>query len=372
MAHMSSDNYAAFSQVDYRIVAGLKAIAGLQYQYDSLLVHGQRNGQPLVAGDVPLFGAIDGTVSTNDNALTGRAGLQYEFNSDAQVYATYSRGFKGKGLGTEVNQDFVNQVPVLPERVNSYEIGFKGTTADHKLSANVAMFLADYSNLQIQANRSDPASGQFVFLETNAGKSKTRGIEVDATWLPTEGFSIAASATYVHARINAPGLNCPVEFQAGAVAVPVGGTQPDNTCFVQALAGGGVSGALQNVVNGRLPSSPAWRFSVNPRYQRTVGDYTAFAVMNVSYQSSQMFAVEQDPLLVQGSYAVVDLSVGFQPLNRGLSLTLFVKNLLDQHFYGSMGHNPLLTTATLTPNNLTGYFPKNAFRYVGATLGYSF
>jgi hypothetical protein len=37
-----------------------------------------------------------------------------------------------------------------------------------------------------------------------------------------------------------------------------------------------------------------------------------------------------------------------------------------------MGHNALLTAVTLNPNNLNGFLPKNAFRYIGATAGYGF
>lgn len=94
--------------------------------------------------------------------------------------------------------------------------------------------------------------------------------------------------------------------------------------------------------------------------------------MSLSYQSDQFFAIKQDPLLVQDGYAVVDLAVGITSKDTGFSAGVFVKNLFDTRFYSTMGHNALLTTATLTPNNLKAFLPKNAFCYIGATVGYSF
>jgi iron complex outermembrane receptor protein len=371
-AHLSSKSYAAFGQLDYGLIGGLKAIAGLRVQHDTQSVHGHRTGLPLVAGDAPLFGAIDGTVSTSDSGVSGRTGLQYQFDKNAQVYATYSRGFKGKGLDTEVTANFVTQQPVRPETVNSYEVGFKGVAWNHRFETNVALFLADYTNLQIQANRSDPASGNFVFVQTNAGASRSKGAEFEANWLPLDNLTVGMSADYVDASINANGLNCPLQYQAAAVAVPVGGAQPYNTCFKQALAAGGFAAPTQNVRGGSLPLSPKWQFSLHPRYEWKMGGYMAFADVNVAYQGSEIFAVEQNPLLRQGAYTIVDASIGLHPQLRGFFLTFFVKNLFDRHFYTSMGTNSLLTTAALTPDNLTGFMPKNAFRYVGGTIGYSF
>ncbi|WP_033923287.1 hypothetical protein [Sphingomonas sp. 37zxx] len=44
-------------------------------------------------------------------------------------------------------------------------------------------------------------------------------------------------------------------------------------------------------------------------------------------------------------------------------MSVFAKNLFDFRLFTNAAHNALLTTAKITPNNLTGFLPKNAFRF---------
>jgi hypothetical protein len=46
--------------------------------------------------------------------------------------------------------------------------------------------------------------------------------------------------------------------------------------------------------------------------------------------------------------------------------------LLDEHYVTLMARSATLTTATFSPNSLTGNVPKDANRYFGATIGVSF
>jgi len=374
-SHLEAEQYAAFGQIDYRLVGGLKLIGGLRVQHQAMWVYGAQDVDPLVPGDNPMFSGAtltSGRTDASDDAVTGRAGLQYEFSRNAQAYATYTRGYKGQSLGTEFNQTFNNNPIVEPETVNAYEVGFKGSTSDRVLSVSVAAFLADYKNLQVQANRSDNSTGTFLFVVTNAGTAKTKGLEVEATLRPSDQFSITGSLGYVHGRFDADGLACPLQLQAGAVVVPYGETAPVNSCFRATSSTGTLSGRQQNVRNGVLPNTPEWRISLNPRYERTFGNFAGYVDLYFSYQSDVQFALEQDPLTVQPGYATVDATIGIRPLDRGFSASIWVKNLTDKHYYSNIGHNSLLTSMDVTPTNLTGFMPKAASRYFGLTVGYSF
>jgi iron complex outermembrane receptor protein len=91
----------------------------------------------------------------------------------------------------------------------------------------------------------------------------------------------------------------------------------------------------------------------------------------VNYQSSQGFAIEQDPLLVQKAYAMVDGSIGLYTSDKRYNLSIFVKNLFDQNYYSAMAHNSLLATAA-SPNDVVASFNRDADRYFGATFGVRF
>jgi iron complex outermembrane receptor protein len=371
------DNVAGFGQIEWEFVPKLKAIGGIRVQYEKVSVTGQRFG-PLVSGD-GLFGPPAGdkaTRSADDTAVTGKAGLQYQFNRNAQIYASYTRGYKGLGFDTEISADFAHQNPVLPEHVNAYEAGFKGQALDGAFSIAVAAFLADYTNLQVQANRTNPATGVPNFVQTNAGSSQTKGFEIEATIRPSDSFSVNTALTYARSRIDIDGLNCPSQFQPGAPVFGIGEKTPINTCYrQQALDSSGdvvTGGPIQDVRNGQLPASPEWRITVSPRFETDLSsNFRGFIQADLTYQSDEIFALEQDPLSRQDGYPLVDLSMGVRQADGRYSLTFFVKNLFDQNFYTSLGSSAL-HGSDLTDLDLYANRPKNADRYVGATLGFKF
>jgi iron complex outermembrane receptor protein len=188
-------------------------------------------------------------------------------------------------------------------------------------------------------------------------------VEVEGQLNPLAGISVNFGLTYADSRFSTVGLSCPLQFQATA-------TRPAIAPCVGAAGG---SAGLQNVEDGRLPYAPKWRILVMPRveHELTASGLLGFVQASFSYQSWQTFSLEQDPLLVQKGYALVDASVGVRSKDKGYSLTLFVRNLFDQNYYSSMAHTSLLATAT-NASDLTAYVNKDSNRYFGATFGYAF
>ncbi len=256
--------------------------------------------------------------------------------------------------------------------MNAYELGFKGQTPDRRFSVAAALFLADYTNLQVQANRSDATTGTIKFVQTNAGKSETKGFELESTLNFTDDFSLNAAFTYSKATIDIDGLNCPLQEQRAAPIIAIGGTAPVNTCYREQTRNAAraqvTTAPRQEVHGGRLPASPLWRVNVSPNYRFDLGsEWEGNAQLNVSYQSSQLFAVEQDPLTAQKGYTLVDASLSFNRVDDRYRVTFFVKNLFDKNYYTSVVHAGLLSSVT-NPYDLVAFVPKNADRYFGVTL----
>ncbi|PSJ43438.1 TonB-dependent receptor [Allosphingosinicella deserti] len=376
VAELSQESIAAFGQAEYSILDGLKAIGGLRVQYEKVSVRGSRTA-PILPGDVvfPAHNPGSGFREANDTAVTGKAGLQYEFSRYAQIYGTYTRGYKGLGFDTEITADFANQLAVQPEHVNAYEIGFKGRTADNKLSVAAALFLANYSNLQVQANRSDVNTGVVTFVQTNAGSTRTKGFEIEATLRPSSSFSVDAAVTYIDSSVDVDGLNCPLQFQAAAPVLT--DDFPVNSCYRRRFTAptGTVitSGPIQDIRGGTLPAAPRWRINLSPRYEHDLPGtkLAGFVQVNLNFQSRQQFAIEQDSLLVQDAYALVDMSVGVSDQNGSYTLTMFVENLFDENYTTNLQHGTLLAS-TASPFDIYGQVNKDANRYFGATLGVRF
>lgn len=376
VANADNESVSVFGQAELDIVGGLTAILGLRGQREEVSVYGKRTA-PIEPGDqiFPGHNPVEGRRSAKDSVITGKAGLRYEFSRDAQTYATYTRGYKGLGFDTEITADFANQLATEPEDVDAYEIGFKTQAADGKLSFSMAAFLADYTNLQVQANRSDVNTGTVLFVQTNAGSSRTKGIEFEGSWRATEGLSLNAAVTYIEATVSINGLNCPLQEQAAAPVLT--GDFPFNSCYRSLLTNSAgvpvTSGPIQDVRDGDLPAAPRWRASLSPRFSQQIPGtrLTGFVQIDATYQSSQQFAVEQDPLLQQPSYTLVDASIGVRDEEGRYTFALFVKNLTDRNYYTNLAHGGLLAS-TASPNDLYGNFNKDADRYFGATLGVRF
>jgi iron complex outermembrane receptor protein len=300
--------------------------------------------------------------------VTGKAGLKYEFSENAQTYLTWSTGYKGQGYETEFAADFVNQTPVRPEKAKSWELGYKARMLNGSLMLNTALFHAKYDDLQVQANRGDASIGLVRFVTTNAGNSVTQGAEIELTAEPFRGFVLNGGVTYLDTSVDADGLSCALSLQAAAPVIT--GVAPDNTCY-RTTAG---ATPVQNIRDGVLPNAPKWRGNLSARYEFGLPgtQYTSFVQLSGTSQSKINFVIEQDPLTVQPAYTTVDASFGFNSPDDRYRVTFFARNLFDRHYVSLLASSSTLSTATLTPNQLTGNIPKEANRYFGATIGFSF
>ncbi|MFC4311904.1 TonB-dependent receptor [Steroidobacter flavus] len=369
-ANTGNRNIALFGQADFDIVGKLSGLVGARAQYEEITYDGVRTDTRLVAGDLPLPGITPsaGSGKSDDSVVTGKAGLQYEFSDQAQTYLTWSTGYKGAGYEVEFTADFVDQVPVEPETAEAWELGFKAQLFDGALSVNTALFHAEYEDLQVQANRGNPELGIVRFITTNAGSSTTEGVELEFTGQPFTGFTLTGGVTYMTTSVDIDGLNCPLSDQAAAPVIT--GSTPINLCY-RSVAG---ASPVQNVRGGDLPNAPEWRGSLTARYEFGLPGTSldSFIQLTGTSQTRMNFVIEQDPLTEQDGYTTVDASIGLRDQSNRYRLTFFVKNLFDQHYLTLMARSSTLSTATLTPNQLTGNIPKDANRYFGATFGISF
>jgi len=141
-------SYAVFGEGKYELTDKLNLTVGLRYTEESR----KFTGFALSATGAPLPSVA---VKTKFNELTPRAILQYELSPHANVYASYSKGFKS-GVFNTSGVGAANLVPVEPETIDAYEIGAKADLTSW-LRTNFAAFYYDYRNIQVSSL--NPASG---------------------------------------------------------------------------------------------------------------------------------------------------------------------------------------------------------------------
>ncbi len=361
-AGTTTDNLAAFGQLTANLTSQLRLIGGFRLQREKVGYTGNRPGTGTVAGDLPLLGASVGSGSVRDTDLSLKGGVQYAFARDAQAYVTYTQGYKGRGYDVEVTGNFATQVPVRPETVDAYELGFKGATADGRLSANIALFHQKYRDLQVQATTL--VNGLNTFVQTNAGTSTSKGVELEFVARPTDGLSLSGGYTYLEADVNTTGTNCSLAQVAATIAP--GTAEPFNSCF--RFTGEAAGANRQNIQGGRLPNAPRHRLNLTGRYDTQVGEnLRAFVQSSVNLQSDVIFSLDQDPLSAQDGYVTVDASVGVGSADGRYTLTVFAKNLFDDSYATSIFRDAFFAGAA-SPNNIDHYLPKESQRYFGASL----
>ncbi|AIY40609.1 Ferrichrome-iron receptor [Collimonas arenae] len=147
-------------------------LAGLRYEYFNELTG---KGRPFKVGSEVAAGRT-----------TPRAGVVYKLAPDWSMYASYSESFKP-------NTSIATPIGTLPpELAKGYEIGSKLETDN--LTATVAVFDIQKRNIQT----TETIGG--INYTRNAGKARSRGLEMDASGRLTQNLSVVASYAYTEAR----------------------------------------------------------------------------------------------------------------------------------------------------------------------------
>jgi iron complex outermembrane receptor protein len=248
---------------------------------------------PMAAGERILdyrrseldFDATDATVD-----------LSYRFSDDILGYLTYATGYKSGGF----DQRFVGPTPdrapssYRPESVESLEVGVKATTLDGRLRLNVAVFDADYEDLQIIVRES------FNPLTVNAGDASVRGGELEMEWLASTNWEIGLSAGLLdteYRRLNQPAQDS--------------GVRLDN----------------------RLANAPAWSVAAGTAYRLGLGSLGELtARIDWSRQDIVYHDAVNSPQISQSPFHLVNASLAFVPQDGHWQLTAASRNLLDETY----------------------------------------
>ncbi|WP_448662548.1 TonB-dependent receptor [Sphingomonas sp. CJ20] len=207
-----TETHSIYGDFTYDITPQFSLTVGGRYTWD------QRQSRVFKANYIGLtseFGGTPiafGTPSTdfrgtaNFKRFTPRASLSFKPTENHMLYASYSEGFKGggfdpRGSGTSAPisnasagrtyQDIYNYLSFDPETVKSYEIGWKGSAFDRRLTWALDGFYSNYSDVQIPGSVGCLVGGVQTFcgITTNAAKADIKGVELESTAVLARGFA---------------------------------------------------------------------------------------------------------------------------------------------------------------------------------------
>jgi iron complex outermembrane receptor protein len=257
---------------------------GLEYQcgYPDIAVGGHHT-----SAEIQANGSVCNVSARQKSAKpTWLIDLDYKPIDNILLYAKYSRGYRQGGLN--VSQYGLD--PWSPEKVDAYEIGAKTSwRGPVSGSLNVAAFYNDFSDQQltiglvscnllpaasqaaiptcVAAGGSFPSSAAGI---ANTGKSRIKGVEVEGSISPFEGFTIDGNYTYLDTKLT----------KSGTVAIPVG-------FFLLSPVPQG----------GPLPLAPKNKYTINVSYElpldESIGKITLSG--NFSHQGSSFGSTSSVP-----------------------------------------------------------------------------
>jgi outer membrane receptor protein involved in Fe transport len=303
-------DYAAFAELSYDILPDLTLTAGGRiFESDNSLVGffgfsaawdnlvGFSSGEPqCFAGPiVPNTPCTNLDKSTNEDGFTHKLNLTWRIDDDKMVYATWSTGFRPGGVNRNA---LITSDPYKPDYLTNYEIGWKTSWDDGRMRFNGAAYWEDWKNFQFSF-----LGPNSLTVIANAGQARILGVEADFNWIPIDGLTLTAAASYNDAELTSPYCKDP------------------NDC----------ANTLQAPDGQQLPITPPFKANMTARYDFPWMDMDAHVQGAMVYQDSSwadLRTVERSILGKQPSFVSFDFTAGLQRDNWSVEMALL--NAFDE------------------------------------------
>ncbi|MGV7209928.1 TonB-dependent receptor [Oxalobacteraceae bacterium A2-2] len=317
--HLRVNSYALFGQSIWHIDPRWDLTGGLRATYEDKRAYEIRyapTGGAAVSGAAlasrnARYGAFDsGDVRLNNLSPSALLTLAYKLDTDVLAYASLSHGEKSGGINLTVpGAAGVASLKVDNEKANNAELGVKSNFWERRAQVNASLFaniVRGYQN-----NAYDPAT--LTSYLTNAGDVRSRGAELETSFLVTRGFTLGFNGAFNDVRYlkysNAP---CPPEIAA-------------SSCNLSGRAA--------------LVNAPRWTGSINAQYAHAVTDRVeGYVNANTSYRSETYGTLDASQYSKIPAYVLTNLSAGarFKAGGAKWDVSLWAKNAFDKLYYTSM------------------------------------
>lgn len=239
----------------------------------------------------------------SEDGFNAKVLVQANVNDDVNVYASAAKGFRIGGINGNVpvglcgpelatlGVDPSNATTFDSDSLWSYELGFKSTLANNRVTLNGAVFFIDWSNIQ-QLNRL--ACG-FQFTQ-NAGAAESQGFELELIAAPIDGLTLSLGTGYTDAEITDDG---------GVAGVSVG---------------------------DKIQGVPDWTFNASAQYMWPLnGGWEGLARGDFNHYGDSFSSNNQgvgDEARLREAWTALNLRVG--AVNEKYEVLLFVDNVTNE------------------------------------------
>jgi len=249
----------------------------------------------------PFHGApcLDFNKNVKETGSLGKINLTWNISPTKMVYATRSEGYRPGGINRRGSLP-----PYKSDYLTNYELGWKTTWLNNRLSFNGSVFQEDWKDFQFSI-----LGANGLTEIRNANQARVRGMETELNWAATYNLQLSGGVAFYDAKLTA------------------------NYCGYTDANGKPVTdcAAPEAPKGSQLPVTPKFKGNLVARYSWDVGDNEAFvqgAVVHVGKRRSDLRLLENSLVGDLPAYTTLDLSGGYKWSS--FSVDLYINNVFDK------------------------------------------
>ncbi len=295
------------------------------------------------------------TESLTDRDLTWRAILQYKIRPRMQIYATWSRGVNPSAFNNFTQYDAATLATIQrvtgaglstgPEKLNNYELGFKGEMIGGNLIVDADVYYAEWIDQIVQQTFYITVPGQVIVASAfnNSGDTTLRGIEANVLYRVTSDLKLEVSGSINDSRVGRYACS----FCAALVA-----NLPPNTTAPATLFSG-----------NQLPNYSKYNATFSADYTRPLtGSLSGFARLDYVFKSGMFESVAN--LAKTQDVHRVNVRLGVR--NPQYAVEVFATNLFNNRAFTSIENSVDVLSPGLSDRVINAGLP--VLRQVGVQL----
>jgi len=336
---VDTETFAIFGDFTFDVSEQLSLSVGGRYTWDERTSDILR--QVFIGGGSPFFGGngnlllvqsdFEGTADFQQ--FTPRASITYEITDEQTVYASYARGFKGGGFdprgvstacrnptgGACSRDQLVDFLGFDPETVDSFELGYRASLFDRRLSFSLAAFHAEYKDVQVPGSVGVTLNGQqtFIGVTTNAGRARFQGVEFEGNAVLVQDF-------------GTQGGRLGFSWTMGYI----------NADYLEFIDGRGIDVADRR----EIQNTPELTASGTLNYSAPIAGGNLNASTTLAYRSSSQQFELRTPGLDQEAFTLLDANLVWRSDDDRFMVGLHGRNLTDKRYivsgYNFLRQNP--------------------------------
>ncbi|MEM9623405.1 MAG: TonB-dependent receptor [Pseudomonadota bacterium] len=187
----TTENYAVFAELEYRLRQNLTLIVGGRYDRETL------DSIQSTAFSAVLPSSSSATDADYD-AFLPKLGVVRNLTENVSLGFTVQRGYRagGAGINTFTGQPY----EYAPEFTWNYEISFRSLWAEERVTINANAFYTDWSDQQVAIL--GPSNDSLDLTVENAGSSRVWGAELEVSARPTSSSDMFLTLGYADTEFD--------------------------------------------------------------------------------------------------------------------------------------------------------------------------